>query len=250
MYNDIAALQSFYHSRLGRNVQDRIAAALARYLPSRPDERVMGFGFALPYLDAFANHCACCFAMMPARQGAQIWPNISAVASCLVMEESLPLPDASLDRIIMIHALEYVENAPESLRELWRVLTPCGQIILIVANRNGIWSATDHTPFGNGEPYSRRQLAQLLRENGFILHSLTEKLHLWPGKNGKAGRFSFIYEKLSRRLVPYFGGVLVAHAQKQTAPIIPARARQSRRYFVPTLVPQASYPSQSSKINR
>jgi len=242
MYNDIVGLQSFYSSPLGGEIRDRIGRALAAHYPSRSDERVMGLGFVVPWLDEFARRSERCLAMMPARQGAQIWPKPQEVASCLVFEENLPLPDSCLDRIVLVHALEHVENAFETLRELWRVLSAYGDMTIIVTNRHGPWSGADHTPFGNGEPYSRRQLAQLLLTTGFMTHSITEIVHLWPYKHGKIGRFSLPYEKVTRRLFPYFGGLLLAHAQKQMGQAAPARARISRRFFIPAFAPQVISP--------
>jgi len=242
MYNDIASLQAFYASDLGCALRECVGRALAAYLPVRLDERVMGFGYALPWLDEFRERSERCLAMMPARQGAQIWPDAEAVASCLVFEENLPLPDNCLDRILLVHALEHAEDAFESLRELWRVLIPYGHIVIVVANRHGVWSGADHTPFGNGEPYSRAQLGRLLLECGFVVHSFTEIVHLWPDKKWQVGRFSRFYERLSRLFFPYFGGVLLAHAQRQSEPALPARQHLSRRFFVPALAPQVAYP--------
>jgi len=250
MYNDIASLQSFYASKLGREVCDRIAIALEEYLPIRSDERVMGLGFVLPWLERFAVRAERCFAMMPARQGAQIWPNPQAVASCLVFEENLPLPDGCLDRIVLVHALEFVENAYESLRELWRVLVPYGQIIIVVTNRHGAWSGADHTPFGNGEPYSRRQLTQLLQQSGFVMQSMHEILHLWPYRKGKIGRLSPFYERFARRLAPYFGGALIVHAQRQAGMMTPVRQHFSRRFFIPSLASQPRYPVPTREKHR
>jgi len=245
MYNDVASLQSFYASRLGREVRDRIGRVLALHYPVRSDERVMGLGFALPWLDDFASRCECCFAMMPAQQGAQIWPHARSVASCLVYAENLPLPDSCLDRVVLVHALEHVENAREALRELWRVLVPYGQVIIAVTNRHGFWTGADYTPFGTGEPYSRAQLVQLLRETGFSLQSLTETVHLLPHRGKRWRHFSLSFEKIARRFLPYFGGVLIAQAQRQVGAALPSRHQLSQRVFIPALAPQAPYPARS-----
>jgi len=238
MYNDIASLQAFYASRLGQEVRERIGHALVRHYPERLDERVMGLGFVLPWLDEFASRCERCFAMMPARMGAQIWPHAKSVASCLVEEENLPLPDNCLDRIVLVHALEHAEDAQATLRELSRVLVPFGEVIIIVANRHGFWAGADHTPFGSGAPYSRTQLTQILTQTGFSLQSLSEHVHLWPHKDREMRRFSLAFERVGRRLFPYFGGILLAHAQRQMATAIPARKRLQKRSFIPALTPQ------------
>ena len=50
------------------------------------------------------------------------------------------------------------------LQEVWRVLAPSGRVIIAVVARDGLWANAESTPFGHGRPYSRRQLAALLRE--------------------------------------------------------------------------------------
>ncbi len=38
------------------------------------------------------------------------WPVGDLSSTALVFEEELPLPDSSIDRILMVHSLEYAEN--------------------------------------------------------------------------------------------------------------------------------------------
>ena len=64
------------------------------------------------------------------------------------------------------------------LREMWRVLTPEGRLLLIVPNRRGVWARLDTTPFGHGRPYSRGQLERLLTDALFTpLEWTTRALH-------------------------------------------------------------------------
>ena len=64
----------------------------------------------------------------------------------------LPLPDLSMDRIVVVHGLEYSENLRGFLREMWRVLSDGGRLLVVVPNRRSIWARADHTPFGHGHP--------------------------------------------------------------------------------------------------
>jgi len=238
MYVNIIALRSFYASLLGLHVQQTISAFFKRYYRSTAGERVIGLGYAIPYLECFARNAERCFAFMPARQGACLWPSADAVATALVFEEDLPLPDASVDRIIMVHALEHTENAEETMRELWRVLVPNGRLVIVVANRQGFWAHSEFTPFGNGEPYSHSQLLGLLEQTGFFCGPVRETLHFLPRKNWRFGAFSAFYEKIAQRFFPYFGGVLIVEAQKRLYKSLPVIKRHSRRIFVPALQPQ------------
>lgn len=114
---------------------------------------------------------------MPAAQGASPWPCNDKVATALVFEEDLPLPDASIDCILLVHALEYTENSFETLNEIWRVLAPNGNLIVIVPHRPGFWARNACTPFGYGEPYSRQQIARLF-EKQILLLDQCKKLYI------------------------------------------------------------------------
>ena len=94
---------------------------------------------------------------MPATQGA-VRGRRAASSTVLVFDEELPLVDASIDRIILVHALEHAENPRETLKEIWRVLSPAGRAVIVVPNRRGVWARFEHTPFGTGRPFSRGQL--------------------------------------------------------------------------------------------
>ena len=79
----------------------------------------------------------------------------------------LPLPDASIDRVLVVHALETAEHPNALLEEVWRMLTPGGRAIFVVPSRRGVWARVDGTPFGFGRPYSKGQLRELMRETLF-----------------------------------------------------------------------------------
>lgn len=240
MYQDIHSLLAFYQSPLGKQVQQSLALALATYRPTHRDERVVGLGYCTPYLELFRSHSKNCFAFMPARQGASVWPNRQNVATTLIFEEDLPLPDRCIDKIILVHALEQTENASETLREIWRVLAPNGKLIIVVANRRGFWCRSDATPFGSGEPYSRGQLTQIVKNAGFTCQALQEILHFLPTKNLNIRRFSAFFEKLQKQFFPYFGGVLIMEAQKNFYQGIPVLKRRSQRIFSSGLKPQTN----------
>lgn len=150
-------------------MQETLCGQLNLCWPDLTGKRVMGFGYALPYLSALRMRAQQCLAFMPAGQGALPWPCADKVATALVFEEDLPLPDASIDCILLIHALEYTENSFETLNEIWRVLVPNGQLIVIVPNRSGLWARNACTPFGYGEPYSRQQIVRLFEKHILFL---------------------------------------------------------------------------------
>ncbi len=158
MHADIVDLRQFYHSELGRFAEQSIAMALSSLWARLPQERLVGLGYAVPYLDRFRADTERTFAFMPAGQGAVNWPMGSLSSTALIFDEELPLPDSSIDRVLMVHSLEFAESPRETMKELWRVLAPGGRLVIVVPNRRGVWARMEHTPFGSGRPYSRGQL--------------------------------------------------------------------------------------------
>ena len=102
-----------------------------------------------------------------AGQGVVKWPTTRPALAALVDEYEMPLPDAAVDRVLLVHALEMTTDAAALLREVWRVLAAGGRLLAVVPNRRGLWARMDTTPFGHGRPYSRTQINQLLRETWF-----------------------------------------------------------------------------------
>ena len=246
---DIVDLRQFYATPVGRLAQRSIGQALSSLWRPISDERLVGLGYALPFLDQFKSDAERAIAFMPARQGAVHWPFGEPSATTLVFDEDLPLPDASIDRMLLVHALEHCENAVETLTEIWRVLAPGGKLIIVVPNRRGVWARVEHTPFGSGRPYTGGQLARLLRENMFTPTAWSDALHFPPTQNRFAIRVSHLFERFGRCFLPAFAGAVVVEATKQVYQGLPVRQRQSRRIFVPVLAPQsASRDAKTSKV--
>jgi SAM-dependent methyltransferase len=240
MHSDIVDLRSFYASTLGRLAEHSITMALSSVWASVPNERLVGLGYTLPWLERFGADAERVFAFMPAAQGAVVWPATGPTSTALVFEEDLPLVDASVDRMLLVHSLEHTENPRETLNEIWRVLSPAGHVVIVVPNRRGMWARFEHTPFGTGRPYSRGQLAELLREANFTPAAWSDGLHFPPSPRRFMMRFHNMLERGGRRFWPIFSGVLVVAAQKRLYQGVPAAQRASRRVFVPALSPQGA----------
>lgn len=238
MHTDIVDLRQFYASRLGRAAEQSIATALHAVWPRLPEERLVGLGYAVPYLDRLCEDTERSFAFMPAAQGAVNWPSGGRSAAALVFDEELPLPDSSIDRVLMAHSLEFAENPAETLKEVWRVLAPGGRLVIVVPNRRGVWARLEHTPFGSGRPYSRGQLTGLLRQANFTPGDFAEALFFPPSHLRFVLRAWRSFDAAGRRFWPAFSGVTVVEAQKRLYQGLPVAKRASRRVFVPVLAPQ------------
>tara|TARA_Y100000815_G_scaffold74393_1_gene63059 strand:+ start:42379 stop:43194 length:816 start_codon:yes stop_codon:yes gene_type:complete len=240
VHMDIVEIRSFYHSLLGEMATRSIGMGLTRIWSPMPNERLLGLGYARPWLDRFEGDTERTLSFMLAAQGAIKWPRNGPSRSALVFDEELPLPDSAIDRILMVHALEHAENPRETLMEAWRVLAPNGKLVLVVPNRRGMWARFEHTPFGTGRPFSRGQITKLLREANFTPGAMTEALAFPPVRVRSLLRISYQIERMGLRFWPVFSGVLVIEAHKRMFQGLPVAARQSRRVFVPVLAPQGA----------
>jgi len=174
---------------------------------------------------------------MPEAQGAVAWPSDGLSQSVLVDDDHLPLPDESVDRLLGVHCIEVAERTRPLLREMWRVLAPEGRLMLVVPNRRGVWARLDNTPFGQGRPYSRRQLEVLLTQAMFTPLDWSGALYFPPLERKVVLRSSTAWERVGASATPAFAGVLIVEARKElVAPIgRPAKARRLRQ-----LVPSAT----------
>ncbi len=238
MHADIIELREFYSTTLGHLAERSIAAALKPVWASIPSERLIGIGYAVPWLERFREGTERTFAFMPAGMGAAAWPQGEKSLTALVFDEELPLPDSSIDRILMVHSLEHSEDPRETLKEMWRVLSPGGRLVIVVPNRRGLWARFENTPFGNGRPYSKGQLMKLLRDANFTPGQWNEALLFPPSSRRSVMKATQWLETLGHRLAVPFAGALVVEAQKRMYQGVPVSSRSSRRVFVPVLAPQ------------
>jgi SAM-dependent methyltransferase len=149
---DVVDLREFYGRPLGSAVRRLLTRRIRARWRNVQGAQLMGLGFAVPYIGMFRGEAASLGALMPATQGAVVWPAGDSVQTVLVEEAMLPLADASLDRLLAVHCLEATERSGPLLREIWRVLKPEGRLLLVVPNRRGVWTRLDITPFGMAAP--------------------------------------------------------------------------------------------------
>ena len=232
---DVVDLRNFYAQQLGVVARRFVGRCVrARWHDTRA-LRVLGVGYPTPYLGLFREEAERCLAMMPATQGVIRWPSSRAALTALVEEDELPLTDSAVDRVLLVHALEMSADPVELLREAWRVLAAGGRLLAVVPNRRGLWARMDTTPFGQGRPYSRSQITQLLRDAWFTPTGWDEALYVPPVSRNWFLRSAGAWERTGATLSAPFAGVHIVEATKQVYRAIPAR-REKRR-LVPALKP-------------
>jgi SAM-dependent methyltransferase len=232
---DVVDLRNFYSQPLGVVARRFIGRGIRSRWPDLRGHRVAGIGYPTPYLGLFREEAERCLAFMPAAQGVVKWPSSRPALAALVEETELPLADAAIDRLLIIHALEMSQDVAALLREAWRVLAAGGRLLTVVPNRRGVWARTDTTPFGHGRPYSRSQIMHLLRETWFTPTGWDEALYVPPIARGWFLRSAVAWERTGATLSAPFAGVHIVEATKQVYRAIPAR-REKRR-LVPELEP-------------
>lgn len=230
---DIVDLREFYGSRLGLATRRSLAGRLKPRLSGLAGARVMGLGYAMPYLADCIVKPEAQLAFMMARQGVFRWPEGGAVQSALVDECDLPLLESVVDVALVVHGLELTDAPQEMLREIWRVLAPQGRLFLVVPNRRGVWARFDTSPFGHGQPFSKPQLSTLLKECQFSVVSWSSALYFPPSTSAAVLSAAPAIEGLGSRLMPALSGAIIVEAAKQVYAVaqgkrlrrLPARAR-------------------------
>ena len=232
---DVVDLRNFYGQRLGVVARRFVGRGIRAQWGDTTGQRVLGIGYSTPYLGLFREQAERCLAFMPAGQGVVKWPSMRPALSALVDENELPLPDAAVDRVMLVHALEMTNDPAALLREVWRVLAAGGRLLAVVPNRRGLWARMDTTPFGHGRPYSRSQITQLLREAWFTPTGWEDALHVPPVARGWFLRSAVAWERAGSAVAVPFAGVHIVEATKQVYRAIPARRARAR--LVPALEP-------------
>lgn len=160
--------------------------------------------------------------------------------------EELPLESDSVDAIIAHHCLEFAANPHQVLREIQRVLTPQGQLLIVGFNPFSLFGC---------KTYLRRMLRDPLwsRHRPVSEHRLTDWLHLLgcevmetrrlfclpPVGSGRLRRAVEACDHWTTQHNLPFGGLYIMHATKQVAGLHrPRRALRMRRARLIGLVPK------------
>jgi len=227
MQPGVKDLASFYEEPIGQVARRTIFRRVRLAWPDLRGLRVLGYGYALPYLRPFLGEAERVIALVPSQLelGAVDLPFIAQGE-----EDSLPFVDSLFDRILIVHGLESADSTRALLRQIWRVLTPDGRLICIVPNRASLWSQTEWSPFAQGRPFSRAQIERLMRETLFLPERWDAALFFPPVRSRRLVRSGTAWERIGRKCWPGLAGVHILEASKSLYAVASpekARARQA-----------------------
>lgn len=215
MVTSIYDLRSFYDCKRGKLLQPLLHERIRSIWPDAKGQRIVGCGYAVPFLASYMDEAERVIAVMPARLGIHAWPAEGGNRACLAEESELPLETESVDKIILVHSLEHTEIIGPYLQELWRILKSTGKILIVVPNRRGLWARAEWSPFGHGRPFSVSQLLQILRDNLFVIERSERAFFMPPFRSSFMLRSCLILERYGQKITGGLAGLLVVEASKQ-----------------------------------
>ena len=157
------AWQAFWASNLGKEVLKVETELLAPVMESLRGYHVLCIG-SCPSKPLLEN----CTIKHPME-----WrPNFDLAehGSCLIADPShLPLPNDSMDAVLLHHSLEFFDQPQALLKEAARVTLPKGELIIIGFNPRSLWGLTRLLPKGlQAEPLQVLKSAQFISQNKLL----------------------------------------------------------------------------------
>lgn len=149
-------------------------------------------------------------------------PNVSLICQ----GDELPLDSDSIDTVIAHHSLEFAENPHQVLREIQRVLTPQGQLLVVGFNpysllgmssalrglsRNSLWR--------QHRPVSEKRLTDWLHLLGCEVQGSIRLYGVPPVGRGRLRRWLIRADRWTRTHNLPSGGIYIVHAIKQVSAI-------------------------------
>jgi SAM-dependent methyltransferase len=223
--------QSFYEEPIGQVTRRTIFRRVRLAWPDVRGQRVLGYGYALPYLRPFLGEAERVIALVPAQQELDS-ADLRFVAQS--EEDAWPFVDSLFDRILIVHGLESAEATRPLLRQIWRVLAPEGRLLCVVPNRASLWSQIERSPFAQGRPFSRGQIDRLMRESLFVPERWDSALYFPPVRSRRLVRSGAAWERMGRACWPRLAGVHVVEAVKSLYALVPAKKARARKRVLAT----------------
>jgi SAM-dependent methyltransferase len=227
----------FYATPRGQVAAAILGRAIRQFWPDLRRCDLLGVGYPVPFLswakaespDGVA--CRCLAAVTTQHAPEDTAPLQGSV--CSAHGEHLPFPDLAFDRILLVHGVEPAGSPERLLREAWRLLRDDGRLLVVAANRTGLWAHVDSTPFGQGQPYSQGQVDRLLARAMFRPERHGRALFVPPTNWRVLLRTHAMWEHAGRTLLPQLAGALLTEAVKDAYAAVPIAEPAWRRVVLP-----------------
>ncbi len=235
------ALTAWYAGPLGQHLLGREQSLLNDMLAQR-------FGYHLLQLGCADLEL---YRQSPMGHRFTFAPFLQAPAHCQAVAEAgaIPLATASVDCVVLHHALDYAVDQHQLLREVTRVLIPGGDVVIVGFNPLSSWGLRNKLlPGKRPVPWHARMLGRVrlcdwLKLLEFQIDEIRYAEYALPIDAPGAIRYSGWMEMLASRFNWPTGAIYAIAARKQVVPLIPVQQRR-RRMPLPTLVlPVAQGPS-------
>ena len=215
---NVTDIDNYYRTPEGALVADILAADLSyqyssgRIRPAAHIEDQLAVGYPFPL---YPSDQPLPPVFMLAETGALAWTKDNGVITACVDSESFPCATDVFEQVFVSHALEYVADKAGFLSEIWRCLKGEGELLMIVPHRRSLWARSDRTPFGQGTPFSRRQLKLILEQAGFEQIQIKHSLYMPPFGTRLPVAMRRRFHMIGSICWAMFGGVLIAAAKKR-----------------------------------
>ncbi len=173
--------------------------------------------------------------------------NAGGEVGLVAVAEELPIESDSVDALIAPHCLDFSERPHQALREMQRVVTPQGKLIIIGFNPYSLLGAAarirqlagsslwrEHTPV------SQHRLTDWLRLLGCQIESQQMLYRVPPIGNGRLSQWLTRMDQWGERHALPCGGIYIIHATKQVAGINRPDSVRRRERLMGLAVPKPS----------
>ncbi|MEP1471690.1 MAG: methyltransferase domain-containing protein [Halieaceae bacterium] len=215
-FSDISAeLESWYQRDRGQYLLETVRAQL---------ESILDTSFGYHLLQIGPMRAQSLFETSRINHRIYCSDNAGGDVGLVASAEELPLESDSVDTLIAMHCLDFSAHPHQALREMQRVVTPQGKLIIIGFNPYSLLGATarlrglaGNKLWRNQEALSSHRLSDWLHLLGCQIESQHTLYNVPPIGGGRLKRWLTSADQWSSRHAVPFGGVYVLHAIKQVA---------------------------------
>ncbi|NND68105.1 MAG: methyltransferase domain-containing protein [Halioglobus sp.] len=214
-------LESWYASDNGRYLLEETRGATQNLLDTTFGYHILQLGVRTPQPLAAGS---------PIHHRVYSAPTAATGANLVAVPDELPLDCDSVDAVIAHHCLEFAEHPQQVLREIQRVLTPQGQLLLVCFNPwslKGLAGRTSgvlrHPLWSGYKALSQRRLMDWLHLLGCEVQGCKHLYGVPVAGKGRVRNFLQGADRFTVRHNVPVGGIFILHATKQVAGVHPRR---------------------------